>query len=211
MTKQNRVLPSGEIVALPIRGLFMGNRGRIHTESGGLGLKRWTRLGWVTCRLEFQGRKRQIMGDGYTELFFFDEAVALAAGHRPCAECRRPDYEAFQRNWRSAFGARASAHDLDRHMQADRVDSASRQQRRYEASLDELPSGVFIALPDGRAGLVIEDNIFPLSVDRYDPPIPRAPGANAVVLTPRCTVAVLKAGYRPCIHPSAMVQPERRT
>ena len=95
MPLQNRVQPTGEIVAHPARGLFVGNRGRIHRDDRTLGGRRWTTHGWVTCLLSFRGRQREVMGRGWTELFFLDEAVALAAGHRPCAECRRADYRRF--------------------------------------------------------------------------------------------------------------------
>ena len=110
MPRQNRVLPTGEIIAHPARGRFMGNRGILHDASGHLGRSRWKLMGWVTCVLDFKGRQRTVMSPGtYTELFFHDEAVALAAGHRPCAECRRADYRAY----RAAAGLPGLAPDFE--------------------------------------------------------------------------------------------------
>src|SRR3954465_3835639 len=97
MPRQNRVTPFGQIVAEPQRGTLMGNRGRLHDEEGRI-RRPWQLERWIVCLLEFKGRKRQVMTPGhYTELFFLDEATALAAGHRPCAECRRVAFDAFRR------------------------------------------------------------------------------------------------------------------
>ncbi|MDB5560081.1 MAG: hypothetical protein JWQ36_3015, partial [Enterovirga sp.] len=116
MPRQNRVLPTGEIVALPFRGAFMGNRGILHDEAGRLGRARWRHPHWIICRLAFKGRRRAIMAPRrYTELFFPDEAVALAAGHRPCAECRRDAFGAYRSALARAEGGPAhSAASLDR-------------------------------------------------------------------------------------------------
>ena len=99
MPRQNRVTPFGEIVAVPERGTMMGNRGRLHDEEGRI-RRPWQVKRWLICLLEFNGRHRQVMApDRYTELFFLDEATALAAGHRPCFECRRKSYNAFVDAW----------------------------------------------------------------------------------------------------------------
>lgn len=104
--RQNRVLPTGEVVAIPDRGLFMGNRGILHDTEGRLGGARWKHPHWITCRLTINGRKRTLMAPGrYTELFFLDEAVACAAGHRPCAECRRAEWLTFRAIWAGIFGS----------------------------------------------------------------------------------------------------------
>ena len=92
---QNRVDPFGKICAIPARGALMGNRGgRLHTPEQRV-VRSWVSRRWITCRLTFRDRRRHVMGDSYTELFFMDEATALAAGHRPCFECRRADAKAF--------------------------------------------------------------------------------------------------------------------
>ncbi|MGB8623555.1 MAG: hypothetical protein WCD16_12105, partial [Paracoccaceae bacterium] len=105
MPLQNRVLPTGEIVVHPARADFMGNRGILHGGNRQLGTARWRHKTWITCLLSFKGRKRVPMTPGrYTELFFLDEAVALAAGHRPCAECRRADFLRYRDAWQAATG-----------------------------------------------------------------------------------------------------------
>ncbi len=96
MPLQNRVDPWGELVAVSARGLLMGNRGgRIHDSEQKLGHRRWASRRWIACEMSFKGRRRTIWGDSYTELFFLDEVTALAAGHRPCFECRRTEAKAF--------------------------------------------------------------------------------------------------------------------
>lgn len=148
--RQNRVAPTGEIVAAPYRGTFMGNRGILHDGAGRLGSARWRHRHWVCCLLRFRGRHRQVMAPNrYTELFFLDEAVALAAGHRPCAECRRADFNAF----RAAFGPDLSAPEIDAALHRARVDRGTRRQIRHEAPLGRLPDGGFI-LYEGAAHLV---------------------------------------------------------
>jgi len=115
---QNRVTPFGEIVATPARGLSMGNRGILHDDRRRLGRRRWTHKAWICCVTEFRGRRRQVMAPGrYTELFFLDEAVALAAGHRPCFECRRAAANAFAACW----GGEPRAPDMDRVLHAERL------------------------------------------------------------------------------------------
>ena len=106
---QNRVAPDGSLHAVPERGMFMGNRGgRLHRPDGTLGRARWRSRAWICCLTEFRGRHRQVLGEGYTELFFLDEATALAAGHRPCFECRRADARAFAEAWGRAQAAAAA-------------------------------------------------------------------------------------------------------
>src|SRR6202161_2154067 len=109
MPRQNRVTPFGEIITTPERGTFMGNRGVLHDTEGSLE-RAWQAKRWLVCVLEFRGRKRQVMTPKrYTELFFLDEATALAAGHRPCRECRYADYQRFRSLWEECYGGPASA------------------------------------------------------------------------------------------------------
>jgi hypothetical protein len=210
MPLQNRITPFGEIVAHPARGTVIGNRGILHDPGRRLGRARWRHPHWIVCRLEFKGRRRQVMAPhAYTELFFLDEAVALAAGHRPCAECRRPAFNAFRSAWQRAFGGPAPlrAPDIDRALHHARVEPRSRRQITFAAELDRLPDGAFVALAGdaATAWLVLGDRLFPYAPEGYGPARVRPSGCEARVLTPWPTVAVLAAGYRPELHPSALV------
>jgi hypothetical protein len=136
----------------------------------------------------------------WTALFFLDEAVALAAGHRPCAECRRAAYTRFRTAWSLAFGTRPRAPEIDASLHQARVTRA-RAQLRHQAPARDLPDGSFL-LWQGRAHLVLGDRLLPFSPSGYGAPLDR-PTAPVTVLTPRPTLAVLTAGYRPVLHPSA--------
>jgi hypothetical protein len=198
--RQNRVTPDGEIIATPARGLVMGNRGCLHDAGGQLGTARWRHNHWLICLLAFKGRRRPIMAPNrWTELFFLDEATALAAGHRPCAECRRPAFEAF----RAAFAAsKLTAPEIDRRLHAARV-TRSRRQITHVAPLDTLPDGAFVRLPGTAEPLLVKaENLLPWHPEGYGPARPR-PTGPATVLTPAPTVAALRNGYRPLLHPSA--------
>jgi hypothetical protein len=133
----------------------------------------------------------------YTELFFFDEAVALAAGHRPCAECRRPDYERFLDACHIAFGRRPTASALDAALHASRAERGGRRSLRHEASLADLPNGAFV-LDEARPALVLGPCIVPFGREGYGRPEERRSG-KALVLTPAVTLDVLRAGYRPAL------------
>lgn len=188
MSLQNRVLPTGEIVADPARGMLMGNRGCLHDDQRQLGRARWRGRAWICCQLAFKGRKRQVMAPGqYTELFFLDEAVALAAGHRPCAECRRADFKAFQAAFRGL-----NAPQMDAVLHAARLDG--RAQRRHRASLEGLPDSVFV--DHGGPHLVRGAGLWPYAPAGYGDPVARFQGV-VTVLTPAPMVEVLRAGYRP--------------
>ncbi|MFN3936703.1 MAG: hypothetical protein ACK4KW_03895 [Gemmobacter sp.] len=205
MTRRNRVLPTQEITALPQRGLFMGNRGCLHAADGSI-RRPWRLRAWICCRTEFKGRRRAIMAPGrYTELFFLDEAVALAAGHRPCAECRRADYNRFRDAWASAFGTPASAAGMDEALHRSRLDPSGRQRPHSEAL--PLPDGAFVDL-DGIPHLVAQGRVHRFGTDGYGAPQP-LPEAPVTVLTPAVTVALLRAGYVPRLHPS-LAPPESR-
>lgn len=196
MTRRNRVLPTGEIVALPFRGTLTGNRGILHDDTGRLGASRWRHPHWIACALAFKGRRRAVMTPGtWTELFFADEAVALAAGHRPCAECRRHDYERFRSSWTAATGARPRAAEMDRALHAARLVPGTRAQRRFEARAADLPDGTFVLDGAGRPALLRGGHLHAWSPDGYGPP--HGPPDRVSVLTPAPTVAVLAQGYRP--------------
>jgi len=208
MPLQNRVTPEGEIIAHAARGLMMGNRGgAFHDERQVLGRRRWVSRQWICCVLSFKDRRRQVMAPGrYTELFFLDEATALAAGHRPCFECRRHDSLRFAAIWAAVHGGngngRAMAPEMDRALHAERIDTKGAKVT-YVARLGDLPDGAFVRL--GRQPhLVWKNQLFPWMPEGYAPPIPLLSDvASAEVLTPRSIVAVLRGGFVPGVHPSA--------
>jgi len=198
MALQNRVTPFGEIVAMPERGTMFGNRGgRFHDpQTHSLGKRRHVSRRWICCELEFRGRHRQVFGQGYTELFFLDEATALAAGHRPCFECRHGDAVRF----REAFARGNHYRDLPR---ADEMDLVLHAQRRSPPrpleDWRDLPDGAMIAF-DGTACLVFEGELFSWTAAGYRA-APRS-GPRRRLLTPPAIVAALASGYRPRLHRS---------
>jgi hypothetical protein len=185
----------------------MGNRGVLHDADGRI-RRPWQLKRWIVCVLEFRGRWRAVMTPGrYTELFFLDEATALAAGHRPCAECRRDHYLAFRDAWPDAgLALRPSAEEIDARLHAERV-GPDRTPRVFAANLDTLPNGVFVqqAGKPAQAFLVWDDGLFAWSPAGYDKRRPRRRGEEVLVLTPRCTVETMRAGYVPEVHASARV------
>ena len=199
MPLQNRVTPRGELIAVEARGLLMGNRGCLHDRH-----RRIVRYAvgrrWIACVTSFRGRRRRVMSPGlYTELFFLDEAVALAAGHRPCAECRREDYDRFRAAWARAIGGRTSADDMDRRLHADRL-AAPRTHRTWGAPIDGLPDGAFVDA-DGDAALIWKGALHVWTPAGYT--ALRALGSgHATVITPECIVDVIRSGYRPTVHPT---------
>jgi hypothetical protein len=196
MPLQNRVAPWGEFIATSARGSLMGNRGILHDKAGTLGAARWKHATWIACRLAFRSRHRDPMPPGrYTALFFLDEATALAAGHRPCGECRRADLAAF----RAALGGTdAPLRDLDRHLHAERVDRRTRLIRPHAADIAGLPDGTIFLTPDGptHAALVDGDAIHPWTMEGYLPPLPRPASGTVDVLTPPTIRRALAGGYR---------------
>ena len=206
MPLQSRVSPLGELFADHSRGLLFGNRGgRIHRDDKTLSARRWTSRAWICCVLSFKGRRRKVWGEGYTQLFFLDEVTALAAGHRPCFECRRGDAEAFAMLWPSARKRkdRARVAEMDLMLQAERLDG--RAKRRHRLSIGDLPDGTAIVIPgdDKQAAMLRGDKLLRWSPKGYALAGPRPRGITVEVLTPPSILAVLKAGYQPLWHPSA--------
>ena len=208
MPLQNRVMPTGEIVADPARGLMMGNRGCLHGKGRQLGASRWRSQLWICCVLDWKGRRRDPMPPGrWTALFFLDEATALAAGHRPCAYCRRGDFLDFAEAWRAAGGLarRPLANEMDPVLHRERVDRR-RRQLTHQAPVGELPDGVMIRA-GGRTGLFLAGQLRPWSFHGYGPPATVPLPGVVEVLTPPSIVAAIAAGYRPLLHPSAVTGP----
>ena len=199
MPLQNRIDPFGDLIATPARGNFMGNRGgRIHTEEQTLTSRRWASRQWICCVLDFKGRQRDVWGRYYTELFFLDEPTALAAGHRPCFECRRKDAEHFAALF-AGKGSRASAPAMDTVLHAERLDG--KRKRIPRVAFSELPDGAFASV-DGEPYAVRGNRLLHWTPKRYDQGVRRRRGI-ADVLTPPSILRVLSRGYEPRWHPSA--------
>ena len=208
---QNRVLPTGEIVRDPARGTLMGNRGCIHHDDRTLGTTRWRTKMWISCVLDWRGRRRDVMPPGrWTALFFLDEATALAAGHRPCGYCRREDYLAYATAWQRAAGLsqRLRAGEMDTRLHAERVESRTRRQKTRPARAGDLPDGVMVRR-DGQIGLLLSGSLLPWEITGYLAPVPVAPATQVELLTPPATAGALSAGYRPLVHPTARISPDR--
>jgi hypothetical protein len=200
---RNRVTPAGELIATEHRGTMYGNRGLLHNDDLVLVRRHQVRR-WLVCVLEFRGRRREIMRPRrYTELFFLDEAVALAAGHRPCAECRHADYQLFRTAWTAALGLRAkpSADDMDivLHGQRGLVGGV---RTTHPAPLRSLPDGVFIVW-QSEYWLLHNGNLHLWTPAGYTERRDLFDG-TASVLTPRSTVDTIRAGYQPGVHRSAV-------
>ncbi len=206
MPLQNRVTPLGELVADPARGLVYGNRGCLHDGSGHI-RRRFDGKRWIACQLEFRGwRRRTLLQPGrFTELFFLDEATAFAAGHRPCALCRRVDYARLVEIWSGLHPGQVGADAIDAQLHGERIASGTREQRRHEAPFDDLPDGAFV-LREGRPRLVRGSELLTWTVGGYTTPEPRPVHQRAVLITPPSLVGVLRARWQPLVpllHPSA--------
>ena len=199
MPLQNRVTPLGELIATPARGLVYGNRGCLHDGTGAI-RRRFAVKRWIACRLEFKcwHRTPLLQPGRFTELFFLDEATAFAAGHRPCALCRRADYDRFV----ALVGARAD--EVDERLHAERLDGRGR--RLHPARWADLPEGAFV-LEDGEPWLVLGGELARWTPEGYGERRPRRRGGEATLITPPTLVDVLRSGWRgsvPLLHPSAV-------
>jgi hypothetical protein len=210
MPLQNRVTPLSELVADPARGLVYGNRGCLHDASGRI-CRPYNGKRWIACRLEFRGWRRQplLQPGRFTELFFLDEATALAAGHRPCALCRRADYVRFAEVWNELHTGKVGADAIDAQLHTERVAPGTRTQLHHEAPLDELPDGAFV-LEEGEPHLIFGRKLLRWSPGGYSVRRPRPRRRRAVVITPPSLLGVLRADWSPLVpfvHPSAFSHP----
>jgi hypothetical protein len=204
MPLQNRVTPLGELVADPARGLVYGNRGCLHDDAGRI-RRRYDGRRWISCRLEFRGwrRKRLLQPGRFTELFFLDEATAFAAGHRPCALCRREDYVRFGELWRELHPRQEGADAIDLELHGERLTADRRKRPIHGAPFSSLPDGAFV-LRDGAPWVIVGTGLLRWTPAGY---VDRAarPDGRADVLTPVSLVAVLGSGWSgvvPLLHPS---------
>ena len=199
---RNRVTPTGDIVAIPLRGAWTGNRGILHS---GREIVRFHASDlWITCELEFRGRSHeQWVPHHYTFLYFHDEAVSFAAGHRPCAECRRDRYNAYRAAWAADLGGDPpSAKEMNRHLHRERIVPGTHRRRFHDMPWDALPDGTFVML-DHRPAVVVGDHLSLWTHEGYGARdvLPRS--GVATVITPPATVAALRAGYTVQIDDSA--------
>jgi hypothetical protein len=204
MPLQNRVTPSGDIVADPHRGLFTGNRGIIHDPATKTLLKkRWATPAWITCVCEFRGWRRKVMGTrSWTELFFLDEATAFAAGHRPCFFCRRDDANRFRAAWEEGNGvANVLARAMDATLHRERLERSRKRLHPLPMPLTQLPDGAMVQVGE-ESYLIVQGKALQWSMAGYR----KAGDAidDAKLLTPPSALRALAAGYRPHLHPSAI-------
>jgi hypothetical protein len=200
---QNRVTPWGEIVATWHRGLFTGNRGIIHDpRTRTLLARRWASKAWLTCVCEFRGRRREVMsGRSWTELFFLDEATALAAGHRPCFFCRRDDAKRFCEAWEEGNGVtQILARDVDAVLHRERLEASRKRLHPLPAPIGRLADSVMVAL-EGECYLIAKGEALRWSFDGYHRV--EMPAGSAMLLTPPSIVRTLQAGYLPALHSTA--------
>lgn len=206
MPLQNRVTPFGEIVAVPELGLFTGNRGIIHDPAARTLLpRRWTTKAWLVCSCEYKGRRREVMsGRSWTELFFLDEATALAAGHRPCHVCRREAALAFRAAWaRGNNIAMPMTREMDAVLHRERLGGRAKRRHNLSTRVSDLPDGTMIAAGND-AFAVNGGRAFRWSCGGYTPADIAADAAS--LLTPPSTLNALAAGYHPVLHPSILAQ-----
>lgn len=200
---QNRVMPSGDIVSVPQRGAFTGNRGIIHDPATRTLLKRrWTTKAWIVCLCEFRGRRRDVMATrSWTELFFLDEATAFAAGHRPCFHCRRADANAFRAAWEQGNRTGdASAPSIDAVLHVERLDGRTKRLHPLPMPINKLPDGAMVRAGE-RNYLIKGARPLLWSFDGYGEA--SLPLADPRLITPPSTMRALQAGYRVALHESA--------
>lgn len=197
---QNRVTPFGEIVSIAQRGLFTGNRGILHDPATLTLRRRWAGKAWLVCTCDYKGRRRNVMGRrSWTELFFLDEAVALAAGHRPCFTCRREAAERFRAAWTAARGGpRPSAKTIDAVLHIERLESGGKRAHPLPCAVGALPDGTMVAA--GKIAFTIcGGRAWRWCAGGYEPGALAAPD---MLLTPPSTLGALRMGYRPALHPA---------
>jgi hypothetical protein len=200
---RNRVTPLGEIVAIPLRGAWGGNRGILHR--GREIVRHHASDLWITCVLDFRGRRyEQWRPHHFTWLYFHDEAVSLAAGHRPCAYCRRESYESYRAAWAEELQVVVpTAKEMNRQLHAERIHRGSRTRRLHELPWRSLPDGAFVVAGDVPA-LVLGGSLVEWTTEGYGARTRRPRAGNALAVTPPSSIAALRAGYAPQIDAGAL-------
>jgi hypothetical protein len=234
LPRRNRVTPLGELIATPERGLVYGNRGCLHDEQETI-RRAYSTKRWIACQLQFRGRRRKrLMAPGrFTELFFLDEVTALAAGHRPCAECRRADYNRLVDVWSALHPDQHGADAIDAQLHDERLvgrgggrpgrgggrpgrgggrpgrgggrPGRGRERRLHSLAYGELPDGAFV-LHDDAPALVLGGALLTWSPGGYVDRRRRPRNADATVITPPSLLELLRSGWTPLVpllHPSA--------
>ena len=203
MPLQNRVTPSGDIIATAHRGLFTGNRGIIHDPATKTLTRRWASKAWLTCVCEFRGRRRQVMGGrSWTELFFLDEATAFAAGHRPCFFCRRDDANRFRAAWDGGSGTtHVLARDIDAVLHRERLADGKKRLHPLPTRWEQLPDGAMVQ-EGAESYLIAQGRALQWSPAGYGEA--QRTINDAALLTPPSTLMAFAAGYRPLLHPSTV-------
>jgi hypothetical protein len=197
VTLRNRVQPDGQITDVAMRGMFTGNRGILHSTDKIMGPALWKHRAWICCTLDWQERRGDVMtGRNWTELFFLDEAVAMAAGHRPCAYCRRTNYIAFSNAW----GDLLKAPQMDAVLHSARAVHGARALQTHHADAATLPAGTFIKTTE--INLLTTEAALPYSPSGYGAPKSR-PTGSVIVLTAQPMIDVLRRGYAPKLHHTA--------
>ncbi len=206
MPLQNRVTPTGDIIATPHRGLFTGNRGIIHDPATKTLTRRWAGHAWLTCLCEFRGRRRRVMGGrSWTELFFLDEATAFAAGHRPCFFCRRDDANRFCAAWDAGNGTTGVlARDIDPVLHRERLADGKKRLHPLPMRWEQLPDGAMVQW-GAQSYLIAGGRALLWSPAGYREALSEI--EDAMLLTPPSVVRAFIAGYKPVLHPSARSVP----
>ncbi|HMH21223.1 MAG TPA: hypothetical protein VK563_05585 [Puia sp.] len=197
---QNRVDPVGDIIKTKERGLWMGNRGIVSNDRQEV-TRAFGLMAWITCRLEYKGKRLPLMEPNHnTQLFFMDEATSFSAGHRPCAFCRREDFNRFKEYWLkgnpgSGFDKKTSIREIDAVLQKERI-GADRSKVTHDERPDQLPDGAFVLFNDEPC-LLYGGQLYRWSPSGYGMPV-ALPGTGMLpVLTPRSVINAFKAGYKP--------------
>ncbi len=210
--RRNRVDPWGDLIATRERGLFTGNRGCLVDDREQV-VRHHQSSAWIVCRLSYRDQRVPLARPhAWTPIFFLDDAVALAAGHRPCAFCRRGDYLVYQRAVTDAlrWDRPVPALEIDKRLAAERMKSGrglerARDRRTCEAPARDLPDGTVIVV-SGTPTLLVGDRALTFSFAGWQPAGHR-PHGTATVLTPETSLLALKSGFPPVLHPSASDQP----
>jgi hypothetical protein len=197
---QNRVDPLGRIISTPARGLWMGNRGVIHNEHKQI-TKLFNHKAWIICQLHFKERRRSVMTPNrWTELFFLDEATALAAGHRPCFECRKEDAKRFKSSWIEGnpaykFSMKTSITEIDAIIHSERIDH-EKKKVTHQRTLANTPDGTFILLKE-QPHLLYKGKLHPWTPFGYGQSVAFTSSSTLTILTPTSVVNAIAAGYIP--------------